>query len=156
VEQGAAVMIRDRAASKDGWFWGWYGWPDTGSGWRVDYPPRQGNPLPAMGFGQYCVNCHASARDDLTYSDLGNIRGEPGTFISFLSQNYYQIQTFGKDDAVPLTAAPPPPVRQLVDVHRRAIMSPPPEKRTRSPGQMFLSDLGMRALPASTTGLIPG
>jgi hypothetical protein len=157
VEQGAAIMIRDRAASKDGWFWGWYGWPDTGSGWSVDYPPKQGNPPPGMGFGQYCVNCHASARDDLTFSALGNIKGEPGTFLPFLSQNYYQIQTFGKDEAsaVPLKAAPPP-VRQLIDVHRRAIMAPAPEKRTRSPGQLFLSDLGLRAMPASTTGLIPG
>jgi hypothetical protein len=156
VEQGAAVMIRDRAASKDGWFWGWYGWPDTGSGWSVDYPPKQGNPPPGMGFGQYCANCHASARDDLTFSALGNIRGEHGTFLPFLSQNYYQLQTFGKDEpVVPLKAAPPP-MRQLVDVHRRAIMAPPPEKRTRSPGQIFLSDLGLRAMPASTTGLIPG
>ena len=28
VDQGAAVMIRDSKAAKDGWFWGWYGWPN--------------------------------------------------------------------------------------------------------------------------------
>ncbi len=38
VEQGAAVMVRDSKAAKDGWFWGWYGWPE-GKRWHVDYPP---------------------------------------------------------------------------------------------------------------------
>ncbi|MEI9987734.1 MAG: hypothetical protein WDN69_34145 [Aliidongia sp.] len=94
VEQGAAVMIRDSAAAKDGWFWGWYGWPDVGSGWSVDYPPK-GFGLPFMGFGQYCVNCHASARDNQTFASLDNIKGEHGSFLPFLSQDFYQTQSFG-------------------------------------------------------------
>ncbi len=49
-EQGAAVMVRDSAAARDGWFWGWFGWP--GSGWRPDWPAQNGNPPPFMGFGQ--------------------------------------------------------------------------------------------------------
>ncbi len=93
VEQGAAVMVRDSAASQDGWFWGWYGWPN--SGWSVDYPPSPANGLPFMGFGQYCLNCHASARDNQTFASLGNIKGEPGTFLSFLAQDFYQTQSFG-------------------------------------------------------------
>ena len=56
VEQGATVMIRDSKAAKDGWFWGWYGWPDVKSGWHVDFPPVASNPLPFMGFGQYCMS----------------------------------------------------------------------------------------------------
>lgn len=80
---GAAVMVRDAAASHDGWFWGWFGW----SGWDPDWPadPAQ-NRLPYMGFGQYCVNCHASARDNLTFSSARNMEGEPGTPLVFLSQ----------------------------------------------------------------------
>jgi Cytochrome P460 len=95
VEQGAAVMVRDSAASQDGWFWGWYGWPNVNSGWTVDYPPSPANGLPFMGFGQYCLNCHASARDNQTFASLGNIKGEPGTFLSFLAQDFYQTQSFG-------------------------------------------------------------
>jgi hypothetical protein len=95
VEQGAAVMVRDSAAAKDGWFWGWYGWPDVNSGWAVDYPPSPANGLPFMGFGQYCLNCHASARDNQTFASLGNIKGEAGTFLSFLAQDFYQTQRFG-------------------------------------------------------------
>ena len=54
----AAVMVRDREASQDGWFWGWFGW----SGWNPDWPAGPQNRLPYMGFGQYCVNCHASTK----------------------------------------------------------------------------------------------
>ena len=36
---GAAVMVRDRQGSQDGWFWGWFGW----SGWDPDYPPGATN-----------------------------------------------------------------------------------------------------------------
>jgi hypothetical protein len=94
VEQGAAIMIRDNAAAKDGWYWGWYGWPNIPNGWHVDYPP-QGFGLPFQGFGQYCLNCHASARDNQTFASLKNIKGQPGTFLSFLSQDFYQTQSFG-------------------------------------------------------------
>ena len=42
-----------------------------------------------MGFGQYCVNCHASAKDNQTFSALNNIKGEPGQPLIFLSQNFF-------------------------------------------------------------------
>jgi hypothetical protein len=92
VEQGAAVMVRDNAAAHDGWFWGWYGWPDVNSGWTLDYKPSSANGLPFMGFGQYCLNCHASARDNQTFASFSNING---SFLSFLSQGFYQTQSFG-------------------------------------------------------------
>ena len=45
VEQGAAVMVRDSKAAKDGWFWGWYGWPAKSStAWHVDFPPTHPTP----------------------------------------------------------------------------------------------------------------
>ncbi|MBO6785121.1 MAG: cytochrome P460 family protein, partial [Alphaproteobacteria bacterium] len=83
---GAAVMIRDSGASHDGWFWGWFGW--EGEGWAPDWPAnQQANGYPLMGFGQYCVNCHASARDNLTFSSAKNIQGEPGVPLAYLSQD---------------------------------------------------------------------
>jgi hypothetical protein len=99
VEQGAAVMIRDSKAAKDGWFWGWYGWPKpvpVKDWWRVDYPPVASSSLPFMGFGQYCLNCHASARDNQTFASPANIMGQPGTYLSFLSQDFFRNQSFGK------------------------------------------------------------
>lgn len=84
---GAAVMIRDNDASHDGWFWGWYGFgPD--SGWAPDYP-NPDNSLPNMGFAQYCMNCHASAVDNLTFASLQNIEGHPGQPLTFLSQDFF-------------------------------------------------------------------
>ena len=58
---GAAIMVRDAQAALDGWFWGWFGWGKDE--WAPDWPPGPDNPLPNMGFGQYCTNCHASATD---------------------------------------------------------------------------------------------
>jgi len=85
---GAAVMVRDREASFDGWFWGWFGW----SGWDPDYPPGATNRYPYMGFGQYCVNCHASAEDNLTFASLKNIANEPGEPLVFLSQHFFDAE----------------------------------------------------------------
>ena len=83
---GAAIMVRDRQASYDGWFWGWYGFgPD--SGWAPDWPPAPSNPVANMGFAQYCVNCHASAEDNLTFAATRNIEGEAGEPFVFLDQS---------------------------------------------------------------------
>lgn len=86
---GAAVMVRDRDASHDGWFWGWFGW----SGWDPDYPPGPTNRYPYMGFGQYCMNCHASAEDNLTFADLKNVNDQPGQPLVFLSQDFFEGKT---------------------------------------------------------------
>ena len=83
---GAAVMVRDNQGSYDGWFWGWFGW----SGWTPDWPADQTNRYPYMGFGQYCLNCHASAADNLTFASVRNIQGELGEPLVFLSQHFYE------------------------------------------------------------------
>ena len=88
VKNGAAIMIRDHKASNDGWFWGWYGFGKD-SGWTPDWPAASTSPSPNMGFGQYCTNCHASAKDNQTFADLKNINGEPGIPLVFLSQNFF-------------------------------------------------------------------
>jgi Cytochrome P460 len=83
--EGAAIMVRDSRASHDGWFWGWFGWND----WQPDWPQRaQNHHYPFMGFGQYCTNCHASAKEH-TFSSLKNIKGEPAEPLVFFSQNFF-------------------------------------------------------------------
>ncbi|HVF59940.1 MAG TPA: hypothetical protein VNJ70_09055 [Thermoanaerobaculia bacterium] len=102
---GAAVMVRDRQASQDGWFWGWFGW----SGWTPDWPPDATNRYPFMGFGQYCVNCHASARDDSTFASLTNVEGEPGEPLVFLSQHFFDpgpVASHHREIALPTDDAP--------------------------------------------------
>jgi hypothetical protein len=85
---GAAVMVRDARGSQDGWFWGWFGW----QGWTPDWPPDAQNRYPYMGFGQYCLNCHASARDNHTFASLANMAGEPGEPLVFLSQHFFAVE----------------------------------------------------------------
>lgn len=87
--QGMAVMVRDTAAARDGWFWSAIGW----KGWVPDWPPPASNSSSLSGFGEYCINCHASARDNQTFASLGNIQGEPGTFLPFLSQDFFLTQS---------------------------------------------------------------
>ena len=88
---GAAFMVRDSDASHDGWFWGWFGWP--ASGWEPDYPPGPTNSYPDQGFGQYCLNCHASARKNDTFASLRNVEGEEGEPLVFLSQHFFDAES---------------------------------------------------------------
>ncbi|EHK59333.1 hypothetical protein MAXJ12_00282 [Mesorhizobium alhagi CCNWXJ12-2] len=88
---GAAVMVRDPDASFDGWFWGWYGF-GASSGWAPDWPAGKDNSIPNMGFAQYCMNCHASAENNLTFASPKNIEGQPGRPLVFLSQNFFDEQ----------------------------------------------------------------
>jgi hypothetical protein len=87
--QGMAVMVRDSKESQDGWFWSAIGW----QGWTPDWPPPPSNAPAFSGFGLYCTNCHASAVDNSTFASLNNIKGEPGTYLNFLSQNFFQNQS---------------------------------------------------------------
>ena len=83
-KEGVAVMVRASNAAHDGWFWGAAGWTD----WKPDWPAGPGNPYPNLGFGQYCLNCHASAADNQTFASLNNIQGEKGEPLVFLIQNF--------------------------------------------------------------------
>ncbi|KGM33115.1 hypothetical protein [Inquilinus limosus] len=89
---GAAVMIRDSKASHDGWFWGWYGFGPNG-GWSPDWPASPNNGIGNMGFAQYCMNCHASAKDNLTFASPRNMEGEPGRPLVYLSQSWFSPPT---------------------------------------------------------------
>jgi cytochrome c553 len=88
-KNGMAVMVRDSAAVRDGWFWAAVGW----AGWTADWPPPASNSPALSGFGQYCLNCHGSAVDNQTFASLANIKGEPGSFLNFLSQDFFQHQS---------------------------------------------------------------
>jgi cytochrome c553 len=77
---GLAIMVRDKKGSWDGWFW------------------SDGNPLsygsyPNAGFGLYCVNCHASAKTELTFSTLNNILGNSITFNPTMLPNQINART---------------------------------------------------------------
>ncbi|HEY7577433.1 MAG TPA: cytochrome P460 family protein [Acetobacteraceae bacterium] len=87
--QGMAVMVRDNAAARDGWFWGAIGW----QGYTPDWPPPAANTPALSGFGQYCTNCHSSARDNQTFASLDNIEGEPGSILTFLSEDFFLTQS---------------------------------------------------------------
>ncbi len=106
---GMALMVRDSHGAKDGWFWGSWEPPPTTEASQLDWPPPANLPYPWMGFGYYCVNCHASANnDELTYSELNNVLGDPDTFTDF----YFQ-------DQPPIVGLPPQPAAQTVEPHRR-------------------------------------
>ncbi len=87
--QGMAVMVRDAAGARDGWFWAAVGW----AGWTPDWPPPASNSPALAGFGRYCISCHGSARDNQTFASLDNIKGEPGSYLSFLSEDFFQNQS---------------------------------------------------------------
>ena len=106
---GITVMVRDHNASKDGWFWGYWG-----KGQAIDnnqYPFD----YPNMGFGQYCVRCHASADDHLTFASLRNIAGEPGDPIAYRVDDSWMTPAPTAPPAAPPTAEPEKLHPQLAD-----------------------------------------
>jgi len=73
--QGWSVMVRDSKGSWDGWYWS--------SGAGLGNPYQFPYPYPWAGFGQYCVNCHASADNyEQTYSSVRNVVENPMTYLS--------------------------------------------------------------------------
>jgi hypothetical protein len=102
-----ALMVRDSRGSKDGWFWGSWD-PQASQASQLDWPPPVNLPYPWMAFGYYCVNCHASAKDELTFSALNNVLGDPDTFVKF----YFQ-------DQPPVVGAPPQPTVETLSIHER-------------------------------------
>jgi hypothetical protein len=81
-----ALMVKDVRGARDGWYWGSWD-PQATEVSQLDWPPPANLPYPWMGFGYYCVNCHASARDEFTFSSLNNVLGEPDTFVKFYFQD---------------------------------------------------------------------
>lgn len=85
-------MIKNAAASRDGWFWG--------EVWNSEtYPMNFTDKFqyPNAGYGLYCLRCHASAEKDHTFVALNNIKGGEG----------YPLQ-YRVDDSWMSTASKPP------------------------------------------------
>lgn len=75
--QGYSIMVRDSKGSWDGWYW------SSGAGIGTPDPYQFPFIYPWAGFGQYCVNCHASADNyESTYSTTNNVVKNPMTYLS--------------------------------------------------------------------------
>jgi cytochrome c553 len=89
--RGLAIMVRDKKGSWDGWFW------SDGAPCVNDPNNRRAcidySSYPNAGFGLYCVNCHASAKTDLTFAALRNITGDPLTFNTTMPPNQINVPT---------------------------------------------------------------
>ena len=129
---GAAIMVRDNKTARDGWFWGWFGWLGS-SRWKPDWPASPASVYPNMGFGQYCLNCHASARDNETFASLRNIENEPGEPLVYPSQG----QT--------------PPLRELSH-HEEIARTTAKTAEMAEPGQAstYFASLGLEDMPLPT------
>jgi mono/diheme cytochrome c family protein len=71
-------MIKNSAASRDGWFWG--------EVWNSETYPMSftdGFQYPNAGYGLYCLRCHSSAEKEHTFATLNNIKGAPGWPLQF-------------------------------------------------------------------------
>jgi hypothetical protein len=75
---GWAIMVKDKKGSYDGWFWS-------------DGNPANYTMYPNAGFGLYCVNCHASAKTELTFSTLNNILGDSINFNPTMQPKYITV-----------------------------------------------------------------
>ncbi len=85
--QDWTVMIRDSKGSQDGWYWA-----EVFDGMTPDATGSYQFPFgyPNGGFGQYCINCHGSAKEGHTYAALNNIRGFPGEPLTFRVDNSWR------------------------------------------------------------------
>lgn len=85
---GLPIMVKDSRGSRDGWWWGTWVPPSQASEQsQLDWPPPPNFPYPWMGSGYYCVNCHASAAAELTFSNLGFVLGDPEEIPDFYLQD---------------------------------------------------------------------
>lgn len=77
LSEGWTIMVKDAAASKDGWYWSstWVG--------ANPQPYRYPFTYSSYGFGQDCLRCHASAEKEYTFSALRNVEGFPGSPVTF-------------------------------------------------------------------------
>ncbi|GAB4517816.1 MAG: hypothetical protein Tsb0019_17710 [Roseibium sp.] len=145
---GMAFMIREAEATSDGWFWGYYGLALGGSKAEAqrnfetqttkftpdastqntsanDWPAQYQGP-PSMGFGQYCVNCHASAVDNSTFSTMNNLEVGTGEPASYLTNSWFDVQVFSDPTSLtPEAAATPAPRAGTAGTHqKRALQAP--------------------------------
>jgi len=84
---GWTIMVKDSTGSHDGWYWASLSPPGStssstsaGSG---DSTPCPQAAYPSIGFGEYCLNCHASAAGSTsTYADAIHVTGRGATELA--------------------------------------------------------------------------
>ncbi len=99
------IMVRDAKGSKDGWYWA-----EVYAGMSTDASTAYQAPFnyPNGGFGQYCLRCHASAKNEHTFADLKNIKGFPGDPLTFYSDNSWRTASATTSATTPATSASEP------------------------------------------------
>jgi hypothetical protein len=85
------IMVRRGSASRDGWYWsevyvGMFGTPSSPK-------PIARTAYPNSGFGLYCLRCHSSAKDALSFASLENIKGYPGEPIQYVVDDSWRWPT---------------------------------------------------------------
>ncbi len=112
------IMIRRSSASRDGWFWAEV-FTGMTAGPKTQYP--------WAGFGLYCLRCHASANDAMTFASLTNIHGFPGEPLTFKVDNSWRWPAHAPAAAVAAAAtAQPEPEHEKNAVHPAQVSHAPP------------------------------
>ena len=96
------VMVRDTDGSHDGWFWTYFSSNPENSNPPVPQQPDSDDfpfNYPDSGFGVYCVRCHGSAAEDLTFVNTANIEGFPGEPLVYEVDDSWMTDT--QPDPVP-------------------------------------------------------
>jgi hypothetical protein len=145
-ENGIAFMVRDAEATHDGWYWGYYGLalgktkseaqtnfatqntkfrpnPTTENTSANDWPPLYWG-APSMGFGQYCLNCHASAVDNSTFSSMNNMQLGAGTPHSYLTNAWFDVQVFSDPEALTPSASAGEGKSEIIGGHALRALQP--------------------------------
>jgi nitrate/TMAO reductase-like tetraheme cytochrome c subunit len=135
---GWAIMVRDKKGAWDGWFW------SDGSP-KIDYSAYQN-----AGFGLYCINCHASAKTDLTFSALRNITGSPLAFNPTMQPAQIAGQAARRAMRPSLRAAPAQPQQGLsadqdLAVHSKRDLFISPQEKIEGTRQTRAGDMSAAA-----------
>jgi len=102
------VMVRNKQASSDGWFWASVSPPaenqTIAAAIKAQLDTRKNGDsanaqLRNSGFGLPCIRCHASAESELTFSSLKNIDGHSTEEdpVRFLTDNSWRTVSHFKD-----------------------------------------------------------
>jgi hypothetical protein len=86
---GWTTMVRDSQGSWDGWYWSYAGTSPVSppecfplSQPTPDSTAQNNTAFPNSGFGNYCINCHASTDNSFsTFIDKRNIEGHEMTYL---------------------------------------------------------------------------
>jgi len=120
------VMIKDKKASKDGWFWGglWSSNPPMPKPSDSFKPPFN---VLNEGFGLSCLHCHASAEKESTFVATGNIKGFPGNPLAYFIDDTWRNPATFNDVFETLEHEPPDHKKVIPSIKLRAAIPPESE-----------------------------